>query len=348
MAAIVSIYKRDGTKISEFVATASRSWTLNQYTIAKILVPYSYTNVVQEEILRIGNFLVIDSTSEYDVPTWAGIIEHPKNWSANGLEITAYSAEYILFYRCGPKNLTLFGNAGSLFKQILNYANSIQDTRIAVGEVYEDAKQRQETINYSPLYDDITRILGRTTYDWEVVPAISSDGKLGFVANMYQRKGYDSNFTLREGYNLISATTRLSEQGMVVNDVYGFGDGATWDVRPSCNFKDTESIGIYGLRQHGKENSGITQQATLEENTKDYINYYSMPRIKISASVHNIDDTFKNIRIGNRINIELINYGFTGSNRGIMDRIKIDSIAFNEDKGVIDIVSDKDEDLKYD
>lgn len=310
---IVRFYDKMGLPICEMALQATRSWVLNSYGQTNLLIPYGEEKL-EEDIIQFGNYVTIEGSDDR-IPMWSGFIDTPRIWRAGGVDVKVYSIESFLKYRRGPQNLTLKGTSGDIFKQIIDYANKQGETRIRVGDIYLGGSNRQETINFAQLFTDIQRVANRAKNDFEFIPEFDQYGRLWWTANWKERIGEDLNILLEEGKNLELTETSLSEEGLLVNDVAGYGEGETWTSRNSVILTDEESIALYGLRQHSHEFSGVTQSTTLKNNTQKFIEKYAYPRMKFTVNVVEQDaddDIFYYIRLGNTMPIRMINVGFSG------------------------------------
>jgi hypothetical protein len=129
------------------------------------------------------------------------------------------------------------------------------------------------------------------------------------------------------------------EDGKIVNDLLGYGDGQDWEARPKFPGVDEESIITYGLRQASEYFSGVTNSQTVKANVKDRISKKkdSLKNIKLKAI--NIGDTFKYIDLGNIMSLRLQNMGFNTSEIGFEADVRIMAMTYNPDtKNKIDLV----------
>jgi hypothetical protein len=346
--ATIDFYKKDGTRTASVNGLCSRTWVLNQYGQAEFTMPYT-SSAATQEVCEFGNYVLVYSDTDA-IPVWGGIIEPPRRWTPGGLVLKLYSCEYIMQHRFGPKKLVLKGKAGDVVSQIIQFANGAGDTRIRMGDVFLGGTDREETINPTPLYDDIVRVMSRAALDWEIQPDLSQSGVLFFKMNVRERIGSDvTAFRLEEGKNLELTDEPLVEEGELFNSLLGYGDGSDWNTRVTSLQKDQSSIDRYGLREHAKNFSGNKNQSTLDENTVNWLNKYSQPRYTYSVNV--LDPiynkpTFVNIRLGNTIPIKVNSYGFAkvGNSKqyGSTGIIKVYGMGYNEDVGKMQIVATKD------
>jgi hypothetical protein len=340
MTAIINIYNKAGSKVGESIGQCDRTWVLSGYGQTSIDMSFLDTYCLKD-IIKFGNYVIISADTD-KIPLWAGTIETPRNWSANGITIKCYSIEWSIKKRIGPKNLKKTGTCSELLKYILDYANNQGNTRIAMGDFYGGGSNMTETLNFTPLYDDIDRIVKRSGFDWGVDPVIDSHGKLSFTMNLYEHRGnlYES-LQLLEGKTIELVDVPLTEDGDIWNDVTGYGEGSTWDSRISYNSKNQDSINKYGLRQHGKEFSGNKNLSTLKKNVSAFLAKYSEPRIKFVVNVVDDNDIFYYMRLGNSFPIKLHSFGFGKTEKfGFSGIVKIFGMGYNDEDNKFMIVTE--------
>jgi len=344
MTAIVKIYDKDGNAVGEVLAQCDRTWVLSGYGQTDFNLDYGNT-YCREDIVRFGNYVLISADSD-KIPLWVGTIETPRNWMADGINIKCYSIEWSLKNRVGPKNYKTTGTCADMLTYILNYANNQGSTRISLGTLFAGGSSMTETLNFTPLYDDIDRIVKRAAFDWGVDPVIDDHGKLSFQFNLWESRGeYHDSPQLFEGKTIELVDTPFSEEGDLWNDVTGYGDGATWASKPSYEEKVQSSISKYGLRQHGKEFPGDKDLKTLQKNTEAYLATYTEPRQKFVVNVVDDGDIFYYMRLGNSFPIKLHSFGFGKTERfGFSGIVKIFGMGYNDDDNKIMIVTQAQDD----
>lgn len=331
---VVRLFNRNGYEIGSVETIAVRSWVLNGYGQTKFNISIN-DPMASEDKIQFGNFVFIEHPT---LPSWGGHIEITRLWKNGYIEVTAYTQERFLRWRRGPQSKLLSGTAGSIFLQILEYANSQGDTMISPGNIFTGGKSTSETINFSELYKDINRIANRVNMDWDVVPEIDNDGRLHFFANWYESKGVTvSNFVYEDGVNIEAEETILSEDNDIINELTGYGEGATWDSRIYYTERNEESIAKYGLRQWGKEYPGVTNMETLQANVHEELLRRCNPKKKFSVTVIDKGDAFKYLKLGNVIKYKTTFAGFTGKQIGTEAKCRISGLSYEEDDNVVPV-----------
>ena len=312
----------------------NRSWKVNGIGDAKFTMEYTDPKSTRRN-LEFGNLLLV----EHDLlPAWGGVIDTPRKWKKDGIEVAAYAAETLLSWRRGPISMKLDGmDAGQIFIEIINIANKQGDTRIRIGEVFHDGKTRQETVDLTKLNDEINQVARRSGQEWEIIPELDAQGRLFFVANWKQSIGEKKQVVLREGENIALGEVPLLEQGKIVNDLVGFGTGATWDSRPvypptGSGLQDADSLARYTLRQDAV-NLDAMLEGTLEQNTKNELAKVKEPRRTFQIDIVNrqgeSDYEFKNTRNGDTVQLITLTLGFNPSGGfGVDTPVRVWGMAF--------------------
>lgn len=326
----VRIFDRQGFPLVEFQPLVSRSWAIGKEGRASFEYPVRKTNIVNKETLKIGNYLLIESSR---LPTWIGVIDLPREWDSKNVVVNAYGIERLFSYRRGGLETKLTGSAGNIFKQMINYINQQEKTIMEVGDVWEGGQSRQETLNPNKMDVNLRQLQERSLEEYNFTTQIKR-GRLTIQANWVNKLGVETPLTLLEGKKggNIEAP-RYKEDGEVINDVLGFGDGITWTSRPNVTTIDTNSISEYGLRQDGKEYRGVTIPATIYNNNVDYLRTTVKPRGIFEITALNISNTFDYLSIGNYVNVKLQNLGFLDGGLGVLARTRILGMSYNPRQG---------------
>src|SRR3989304_9095222 len=86
---------RDGTQLAEIDCATTRSWVLDEYGKAEIIVPKRDPKCT-EDILNFGNrVLIINDTTEM----WGGVLYPPRRWGADSVTLTSFSGEFLAQFR---------------------------------------------------------------------------------------------------------------------------------------------------------------------------------------------------------------------------------------------------------
>lgn len=325
----VSIFSGDGSAVGDIGAAPNYEWILNadpgagrcEFTVS--LKDEKCT----EDYLRFGNYVLI--RDEY-LPDWIGVIVE-RTWSADGIDILALQAEYILDKRNTP-NLKVEGSAGSIFTQILQFTNSqiLNEKVIVPTDIYTGGTSREETLGSSAL-THIINIASRSGNDFNVYHFFDGNNSLRLAGNWYQQRGVEDQTYLREGYNIELTNGILSEDGReIVNWLEGRGDASTTGTRISTLYYDADSISKNGLNQGMTVFDGNRIAATLEDNTINKLKEKLNPTKTFDITVTNIDNIFERMDIGNIYNLKINSAGFDSDGRiGTQAQVRVYGMSYN-------------------
>jgi hypothetical protein len=338
MTSRMTIYDRRGNPLTEMDATVQRSWILNEVGEANFVVS-QFDQKFQRKYIEFGNLVLVEHDK---LPAWVGVIDPERKWSSWTATVRAFSAEKLLAFRRGPQAMTVTGTAGSIFQQMVDIANLEEDTLIRVEGVYGVLPVRQETLNLTRILDEVNRVAERSENDWGVEPTLGLDGRLSLAASWWLRRGVRRMVGLIEGHNLAEGgSSTMTEQGEIINDLMGYGEGATWDSRETWLEMDTESIAQYGRRQGSMGFDGVTQMETLRQNTQAALAESAWPRRTWRISALDVEETYYNLRLGDELPLVMHTTGFTGDVVGTEANVRIKGMSFSDDKGKVDLVVDE-------
>lgn len=312
----IRIFNREGFVLAEFRASVDRSWAIGDEGRAAFTYPSRKTDVANDDVLRFGNWLLIENDT---LPAWVGVIDVPQEWDARNVTVCAYTPERVFSWRIGPPEEVLTGSPGSVFEKLLQRVNQAESTVIRAGDIDRGGNQMEETINPTPLNEDLQRIFERSGEEYQWRPVIL-DNRLVVYADWMPRLGIDTGVILQEGKgggNIEAASSILVEDGPIVNDLFAYGDGLTWQTKPSSRIIDPSSIGRYGLRQSSEEYTGVSNTATLQTNGTQRVKQFRNGTRTYRLNALNVGDTFKYLGLGNRftVHFETIRFGYEAAVR---------------------------------
>lgn len=335
----IVIYDKAGGAIADIRARVTYAWRMNQYGQAQFAVSMN-EDAAKLQYLEFGNFITVERDH---LPMWAGVIDPPRQWGRKAIICNAYSGEYLLAWRRTDVERKLTGTAGEIYQQMIAIANQPGYIRTVAGAIWTGGQSREETLNpTTSIYEEAKRVATRAGHEFNLTPEFDGQGRLIFKANWYERMGVDRVFTLEEGVHIEMGDSPVVEQGNIVNEVVGYGDGAAWASRPKTTVKDDSSIGRYGLRQGSKSFSGNTITGTLEQNAYTELQAKKQPRKTFTITALDVGDTLSNIRLGDRLPVRLVSCGFSGDGFGMSTTVRVKGMAWDDSKGVLEIVCDED------
>jgi hypothetical protein len=324
----IRIFDRDGRSLAEFRAAVSRSWALGLEGRANMLLASRKTDYVQRGILEFGNWLLIENDT---LPAWVGVIDTPRIWSARTVEVNAYTPERLLSWRRGVSTSQIVaGSAGDIFGFLIDTVNQQEATILQRGDIWTGGIKREETITVAPLDIDLRRIYQRSGEEYEWRPVAEFSG-LAVYADWVEKLGEFTQIELsesRKGGNIENPW--MYEDGQIINDLFGYGDGLTWASRPQARTVDEDSIAQYGLRQDDKEWEGVKQITTVTNNNATIIAQQKDAQKVFDLIALNVGETFEYMRLGNALRVKLQNIGFDGGTDAL---VRIIGMSYNPVEG---------------
>lgn len=328
----IRIFDRTGVPVAEFQTTAKRSWVVGGEGRLQFQYPVRKTDVVNEDVLVFGNWILAQNSV---LPPWIGVLDTPRNWSSRNVTVSAYTPERVFKWRIGPLEEVLTGSSGTIFEKLIQKVNIAEQTIIRAGSIWRGGTQRQMTVNPSPLSEYLQEIWERSGEDYTWGASITTDGKLLVYGHWFQFLGTDTGVLLHEGVgggNIEATGTVLVEDGPIVNSVFAYGDGETWQSKPNITVSQAPSVGKYGLRQEGVEYTGVTDVTALKVNGAQYVLEFRRPARSFSVTAINVGDTFKHIKLGNIFTLQLQSVGFTNGHTGYTSRVRVVGMSYDPDK----------------
>lgn len=309
----VLIGDRTGKIVAEVSpALGPVSWRLNNVGRATFVMAKTDPKATAD-VLCYGNRVLI----EFDngLPSWGGVIDPPRKWSESGIEVTAYSGEYLLGLRQTDYGRYFSGaTVGHIFERLIVEANEVWPTGVTVGSAWGGGDPHSPEYHFGNLLDKIRDSVCRrlSTADFEIVPSLAS-GVITFTAYLYERRGSDKpGVVLLEGHNL--AGISLLEQGKIVNSWDLAGSGTTWgDDRLMAHEEDAASISAYGFREGSAVYPDTVLQATLDTTAENLLAESKDPHniLQLSA-VDKSPAAFASYDVGDCVRVMLHSYGFGG------------------------------------
>ena len=324
----IRIFDRTGRALVEFRAAVSRSWAIGLEGRANMMLASREADYVYRGALEFGNWLLVENDT---LPAWVGVIDTPRIWSARTVEVNAYTPERVFSWRRGLSTSEIIeGSAGNIFRRLLEVINQQEKTIIQTGDLWTGGIKRQETITVAPLDIDLRRIYERSgeEYNWRPVTEFSG---LAVYADWANKLGEFTQIELNEskdGGNVENPW--MYEDGRIINDLFGYGDGLTWASRPQFRTVDAESVALYGLRQDDREYQGVKEIDTVSNNNNAFINRFRNAQKVFDLTALNVGETFRYIQLGNTMRLRLQSIGFDG---GTDTLVRIVGMSYNPVEG---------------
>jgi len=293
------------------------SWRLNEIGVGKFSLPFEDENCTTD-VLKPGNRILV--RFESGLSPFGGVLDFPRRRTSTGVQMTAYSAEHILTWRETAATRDFTSTApGTIYKTLLEAADSIQTTGIAVGSIYAGGTARTETYHYHQLWDAINQLQRLSGEDFYLAPYYHN-GRLTFIANWYESRGMDlsASVLLVEDRNLSQLT--MDEQGPIANQVRAAGGGAggtTWADRLIGTAQDATSRSAYGYRERTEVITAVFDQVTLDASAAAILVSLKDARERLTCSVLDTDPArFSRYGIGDTVQVQ----GFLKSSLWAIDQ----------------------------
>jgi len=334
MASRISLFNHFGQWLTEINATFNRSYKLNEFGVGTFTMS-TQDPKCREDYLQFGNFVLVEHDK---LPAWGGMIDTPRQWGIGSVTSTAYSGEYILTTMITDRTSTNKGAWGVIYQNLVEetFNNDIGGI-IKIGSIFGGGKSIQHIYHFANIYEEIVKLSKDSGNDWEFVPSIDENGRLYFTANWYEKRGMLKQYTLYEDFNIKLSSRLLQEQGRIANQLRIYGEGANWQTRSVAKRHDKESIGKYGARFLAQAKEGDDLNANADQLIKDL----AYPRKTYDIAAIDIDDTFYQCRIGDKLSISCHSVGFSGSGFGSTATVRILQMAYDEENNGLKLVADE-------
>ena len=331
----IMIFNNAGFKLCEIDADAPRSWMIGQYGRSSFTIPV-ISDKCRKQFIQFGNLVLIEHEK---LPAWGGVIDPPRTWGNNLVEVTAYSAEYLLKFRStGFDDMKI--TAGAMFKELINIANRVADTRlITAGPIDEGGESILFELRNETIYDFAKKRITDAGYEWRIKPVLINN-RLQFEASLYEKFESDTNMVLSEGYNIELGDSTLVEDGEIYNQILGFGKGSVWKNRYKYTAFDLQSQSDYGFRDFSLDvDEG--GKVNVEKYTDEYLAVYKEARKKFDLSALDYGDTWKYLDLGNILKVELSVCGFNGDKLGTTADVRIAGMSYDESVGTVRLICEE-------
>jgi hypothetical protein len=321
----VFVHDRAGIRLDELTSDAVVSWVLSGTGKAGFSMPKTDPKANKKN-LRYGNLIYFQDSTAGD---WGGVIWPPLTESRERVQFVAYSAEFLLKWRRGPRG-QITGSPGAVFEELLARANAPEDTLIRPGVIDAKGSHDPRKMHSSSIYDSIVGMTTRYRREWDVTPHLDENNRLYFKANLYQagHKGVELGYGLMEGKNLeLAQGGALVEQGDIINDVFVYVEEDPFNKNWQGTRIDEESRAEYGLRQTSVSSS--KEALAVGALTMGMLMRYAWPTRTYSLTAFEgtiagvNDDTFKYLGLGNTVRLLLPNYGLSAEGWGTDTKVRI-------------------------
>lgn len=332
MASYAYIFDHNVRKLAEAeISTTPRGYVLNKFSTCEFTYGLS-DPLVTIENMQFGNLIHIQHipSSGTPLPNWTGIILPPRTWDKGMIHVKAYSAEAILEFRALPWLDKQQGTPATLFTQIIDLANKAAgNIRFELKDNLQD-KPEMFTDNYRlSAYYHILKLVNDAGMDWNVTGELDGSGRLKLYANLYLRRGYETDLVLTSD-NTRLGSPMFTEQGTPANQVFGFSQSSTAQGRSFAEGRHESSIADYGALQFNKTFEGRLDEASVKAAAKNLALARGRPMLLFSRTM--IDSRlYSKLEPGNTARIEETEVGFNpNGGYGVEAKVRMLSVDYND------------------
>lgn len=318
MASRIRLFNRAGTLIYEIDSPAYREWVLNDIANANFIVPAAD----MEPYIEYGNYVLIEHDQLDD---WVGIIDTPRPWQPNAVQVNAKSAMCLFNLRVGSYQQLVTGSWGQVFQQVIGIVNAAEQTLLQTGS-YSDGISYSSVVDMSNPYTYLQRALAQAQTRLDFRPVVSH-GRLRIYVDIQPVLYTSGKFTLEEGLNIKNNTGTFLEQGEILNDITILGIGLD-QIKFTARAIDQLSVQKFGLRQRlfpeGQSQADVDRLAVVRKAQ------YAWPRNTIGLIATNTNADFLNLRIGYNGSVEFHTQGYRNGAVGYKGMTGIRVIQFDD------------------
>jgi hypothetical protein len=328
------LYTQNGIALVETNAEITRSWVLNntgraEFTLASGDVAY------QERAIRYGNLVLIQSDS---LPDWVGVIDTPRYFSYGRVKVTAYTADWIFSFRRGDSPAAFAATPPAIFASLVGVCNAAASgsTMFQLGQIGSGHGTVSEKIDFSILLDETRRIANGYGYEFDVSGYLKNN-QLILQANFKLPTTAVRQDVVLDSRNCELVDNMIMEQGTIINDLVGYGSGATWYSKNRDREVKRTSVGLFGPRM-GNTSFPNSSDSAVAAKTKQQVAMTQFPTKTFQLNIPNVNNEWSKLRMGDIVPLMLAGIGFTGSTPGTNTLVKIVGQAVNENQGKMSLV----------
>jgi hypothetical protein len=326
----VIVFDLDGRSVGEVHANVSRGWGINAGSTATFALSAADAAAGW---LQFGRMVLI---AHETLPAWCGMIDTP--WSALApVQVTAYSAEYLLSIRSLDKELTLTGTTAAILKRLLEAANEAEDLRLRPG-VMEDDAAHTEVFDQTTIWDQVVELVTGAGMELSFRPERNAAGNLVVYVDLAKAMGEETGIAIFDGRDGNMRVTAAEVSGDIVNRIIGVNDQSTASSRlATAPMVERASADTYRLRSQVVQYKGVTSLSELKAKAQLDLALNSAPWLKLTVSVRDAGATFQQLRLGNVMTVHASRLILPGGARGWRGRARITAMVFDEATNQVEI-----------
>jgi hypothetical protein len=286
-----------------------------------------------QTLLRFGNTLLLQFDN--GLPDWGGVIDTPRSWGGNQIQVTGYSGEYLLKLRLtGRNDIHRSQSVGEIWRASLAEANQRDFTGLNVAPPWYGGLTQNTDYHLKVLFDVARELADDLSSADFYVTAAESGGHIIFTARFEERRGRDlDGVALVDGRNITNVV--VEEQGPIYNHWYIVGAGNSWYTRYIAEARDALSANLYRLREQSEIQSQVSSSFMLHSIAEQRLQNNSEPAVSIPLTALNQPPAyFADYDIGDSLPIDAAWAGFTGLN----GRVRVLGREYAPHSGVCNLI----------
>jgi hypothetical protein len=307
----------NGTSMGELTINCSRAYAINASPPdSKVKIPAAAVT----PDLELGRMVMIEHPT---LPAWAGMIDTP--WSAlTPVEMTLYSAAYLLHLRSPERGMSKTGTVGDLAMMLVSTANSQGDLFIRAGHIDADTAARQ-SFDLRDCWTQLTDLVKKKGMEMRFRP-VREAGKLVIYMDIQKRLGVDTGYLLHDGPGANMVITKAAVDGEIWNRIIGYSSGEKTIL--SAQQIDSASVNRYRMRSKNVQFQGVSSVAILNDRAKTQLLDAKGPYLYLTVSV--LKEAFPFIDLGNSALVHAANLYLPGGRHGWRGPMRINAMAYDE------------------
>ena len=311
----LTIFDKNGYFIGDIRAATVRSWTIPATGIVGECA-WDMSLFDSKAALKYIDFVKYVLVRHPTLPPWIGFIYTPQNWGYQSITVRAYQIDGILKYRTMPDQ-TIADTPGELWREILQTTNAIDGNEkpIRPNYIYGEGSLQELSLSEDAFTSAVT-LAAQSGNDFEVSYDFDSNGRLYLKGNWYESAGQETSYWLREGSNVELVSDPLTVQGDLFNELVGYSDAFTAETRLRFIARNEQAVSRFGLFQGSSVFNKVDNMTVLQNATVNYLYQTMNGQYAFDPVALNVGDTFKYLRPGNTLNLDLNRAGFSPSASG--------------------------------
>jgi hypothetical protein len=278
--------------------------------------------------LQLGRMVLVDHPK---LAPWAGMIDTP--WTAlPPVGVTLYNASYLFKIRSPETPVKLTGTVYEIVSQVVEIMNDQEETYLRMGSPTRETRDREETFDQRPFWDQLVALLKRSGMEMIVRPELR-ERQLFLVVDVKRRIGHDTGFLLHDGENPNLVIRGARVNGQIWNRITGIGTQRTERISTEPQL-DEESIRQYRTRSR-TEQSQARSVEQLEDNVETVLERDRQPWLTLDAVALDVGDTFENLRPGNGVIVHASRPVLPGGVRGWRGQARIMAMQHVEESNEV-------------